>query len=119
MVGIVRGFTTAPELKGSLARAEEKEALKGQPVERRPVFFDIWGKYMVCSSTGVFNVGLLNFQLPLKFTRPNRWGLELKLVRCKLWWHLGLEMQFVSHVNLCLNWVGGAVIHLVGELMTQ
>ncbi|KAG6544448.1 hypothetical protein Mapa_014086 [Marchantia paleacea] len=47
LIALVKGFTSAPELKGAAARAEEKEASANKPVERRPVFFDIWGMFMV------------------------------------------------------------------------
>ncbi|KAL2611174.1 hypothetical protein R1flu_022866 [Riccia fluitans] len=47
LVALVKGFTNAPELKGAAARAEEKKTSAHKPAERRPVFFDIWGTFMV------------------------------------------------------------------------
>ena len=59
LIALLQGFTTAPELKNSSTRM-----LHPNPVEKRPIFFDFYGLWMISYSQ---KVALLLHTLPLAF----------------------------------------------------
>ncbi|CAM6105759.1 unnamed protein product [Calypogeia fissa] len=115
LIAILKGFTAAPELKGSLARAEEQEARKGEPVEHRPVFFDIWAKWMIFYPHKVA-VALHLLPLAIVFLAPGLTSTSasgLPTVRARVYYLVQGFMIQVAAVILGLAFpVGLAVLRL-------
>jgi hypothetical protein len=65
LISLLQAFTSAPELKNSTDRATNPE-----PVEKRPIFFDVFGQWMVIYSQKVA-VGLHLLPLGVVLLIPN------------------------------------------------